>query len=139
MKSIPVLVLILTVLLGLAACDGLNNAADDGERITVTLMAPQHPFIINFDTNLYKLWLEEQTGLNIEMMWLPAEDAERIARIALATGEGLPDAFVGFGQSDMFNNYNLQKLGEAGAIIPLNDLIARYGVHMRSVWDELDL
>ncbi|MCL2217103.1 MAG: extracellular solute-binding protein [Defluviitaleaceae bacterium] len=140
MKKIKMILagtLVFAMLFGLAACGRPSNTGADAERITVRLAAPQHPFVENFDTNLYKLWLEEQTGLNIEITWLSAEDAERIVRLGLATGEGLPDAFVGFGQFDLFNNYNLQRFGEMGAIIPLNDLIARYGVHLQSAWDEL--
>ena len=72
------------------------------------------------------------------MTWLPAEDAERIAMLALATGEGLPDAFVGFGSRsyDIFNNLNLQRYGASGVIIPLNELIERYGANLKAVWDE---
>jgi putative aldouronate transport system substrate-binding protein len=126
------------MLSGIVACGVTTNAPDD-ERITVRLAAPQNAHIEDFDTNLYKLWLEEQTGLNIEMTWLPAEEAERIAMRALATGEGLPDAFIGFGSSshDIFSNINLQKYGAAGSIIPLNDLIEQYGVNLKTVWGEL--
>jgi len=32
------------------------------------------------------------------MTWLPVENAERTAKLALANGEGLPDAYIGYGQ-----------------------------------------
>ena len=57
--------------------------------------------------------------------------------IALATGEGLPDAYIGFGTSSIFSHSNLQKYGESGAVIPLDDLIEQYGENLKSVWDEL--
>ena len=129
--------IIITVLLtGLVSCS-IPGREPGSERITVRLAAPQNTYIEHFETNMYKLWLEEQTGLNIEMTWLPAEDAERLAMIALATGEALPDAYVGFGSHDIFNNMNLQKYGESGVIIPLNDLIEQYGVNLKSLWNEL--
>jgi len=128
----------------LASCTGApqsnqnnNTPQNNSNRITVRLAAPQSAFIEDFDTNVYKLWLEEQTGLNIEMTWLSAEDADRIAMLALTTGEGLPDAYVGFGDRDLFSNMNLQKFGELGTIIALNDYIEQYGDNIFSVWDEL--
>jgi len=126
--------LVMTFVFSCARTDG----AQDGERITIRLAAPQNAYIEDFDTNLYKLWLEEQTGLSIEMTWLPVEDAERIAKIALTTGEGLPDAYIGFGSYDLFSNLNLQRFGESGTIVRLNDFIERYGVNLKSVWDELE-
>ena len=129
---------ILAMMTGLSACGRQADSPVD-DRIVIRLAAPQNAYIENFDTNLYKLWLEEQTGLRIEMTWLPAEDAERIAMQALATGEGLPDAFVGFGSSsyDIFSNLNLQRYGESGVILALGDLIEQYGVNLKAVWDEL--
>jgi len=133
-------ILMLAIISSMISCSISDNEKNTDERITVRLAAPQNPYIENFDTNMYKLWLEEQTGLEIEMIWLPAEDAENIAKLALAAGEGLPDAYIGFGSAnyDIFSNLNLQKYGESGAIIPLNDLIERYGANVRAVWDELD-
>ena len=109
----------------------------DGKRITVRLAAPQSSYIEDFDTNIYKLWLEEQTGLAIEMTWLPPEDAEHIVSQQLASGEDMPDAYIGFGNYDIFQNPGIQKYGEAGVIIPLDELIEDYGVHTKSLYSEL--
>jgi hypothetical protein len=49
----------------LASCG--TGQQDEASPITVRLAAPHNAYIENFDTNLYKLWLEEQTGLVIEM------------------------------------------------------------------------
>ncbi|MCL2253362.1 MAG: extracellular solute-binding protein [Lachnospiraceae bacterium] len=141
MKSRTITVFLILILISmLNACNvSSNNHASDDEKITIRLAAPQNAYIENFDTNFYKLWLEEQTQLKIEMTWLPAEDAERLAMLALATGEDLPDAYVGFGSSsfDIFSNLNLQRYAESGVIIPLNDLIDEYGVNLKAVWEEL--
>jgi putative aldouronate transport system substrate-binding protein len=132
-------ILILFCLFLLTACNGASGNTYDS-RPLIRLAAPQTANIEDFDTNLYKLWLEEQTGFRIEMTWLPVEDAERLAMIALATGEGLPCAFIGFGSSsyDIFSNLNQQRYAQMGTIIPLNDLIERYGVHIQSVWEEFE-
>jgi putative aldouronate transport system substrate-binding protein len=123
------------ILGGLASC--APPEAPEDERITVRLTAPQNSYIQDFDTNRYKLWLEEQTGLNIEMTWLPSEDAEQIVRQQLQTGQGLPDAYVGFGSRDIFQNPNIQRYGEQGLILPLNPYIEEYGVNLKGLFDEL--
>lgn len=139
MKKIKALTGILIFLLtaGLFSCHIPDKENTENEQITIRLSAPQNPYIENFDTNMYKLWLEEQTGLKIEIVWLPADDAENIVKIALATGEDLPDAYIGFGSHDIFNNFNLQKYGESGVIISLNNYIEQYGSNIKSVWNEL--
>ncbi|MCL2099694.1 MAG: extracellular solute-binding protein [Oscillospiraceae bacterium] len=123
----------------LGSCVESGGDPAENSRILIKLAAPQNAYIENFDSNIYKLWLEEQTGLKIEMNWLPEADAERIAQIALASGDGLPDAYIGFGSDshNIFSNLNLQKYGESGSIIPLNDLIEQHGVNLKSVWNEL--
>ena len=121
---------------GLSACS-LSGDADN--RIVVRVAAPQSAHIEDFDTNLYKLWLEEQTGLKLEMTWLPREDAEAMVIRQLQTGEDLPDAYIGFGSSsfDVFQIPNIQEHGERGVIIPLDELIEKYGVNTKELFAEL--
>ena len=138
-KTILAGLLVLAMLSGLAACDGSNNDNTGSGRITVRLAAPQSAYIEDFDNNLYKLWLEKQTGLKIAMTWLSAADAEQTAKLALSTGENLYDAYIGFGSSsyEVFQQPNIQSYGEQGLIIPLNELIERYGVNTRKLFAEL--
>jgi len=129
--------LMITALLLPTACGSVG--APDTAKTVIRLAAPQNAYIEDFETNLYKLSLEEQTGLTIEMTWLPANEAESLARLALATGQDLPDAYIGFGSTsyEIFQNPNLQRYGEQGVIIPLNDLIERYGVYTKMLYAEL--
>jgi len=136
-SKILVISIVFVLIYGLSACSNTDRQPD-AEQIVIRLAAPQSASIEDFDTNMYKLWLEEQSGLSIEMIWIPAEDADRIASLALASGDGLPDSYVGFGDRDLFSNMNLQKFAESGVIIPLNDFIEPYGVNLRSVWEELE-
>lgn len=139
-KSIPLAFTVsaaaATVFFATAACSGGGAAA---ERLTVTLAAPQSAYIEDFDNNMYKLWLEERTGLDIEMQWLPTHDAEQAVILALAKGEDLPDAYVGFGSSSysVFSNTNLQRYGEQGVIVPLDDYIEQYGENLKKLLEEL--
>ncbi len=134
LRPIITIIVILIMLMPLSACSKYDTQT---EPVVVRLCAPQNAYIQDFDTNTYKLWLEEQTGLKIEMTWLSENDAEQLARIALLTGENLPDAYIGFGSSDLFNSISLQQFASNGTIIPLDQLIDKYGDNLKSVWDEL--
>ncbi|MDR0325730.1 MAG: extracellular solute-binding protein, partial [Oscillospiraceae bacterium] len=135
-KRVFSILLTAVMLGGLVAC---STDEPEPERITVRLAAPQSSYIADFDTNTYKLWLERQTGLNIEIMWLPIENAEHIIEYQLQTGEDLPDAYIGFGSTsyEIFQNPNIQRYGEQGVIIPLNGLIEQYGDNLKNLFDEL--
>ncbi len=118
---------------------GCASAAGQGdERKTVRLAAPENALIEDFDTNAYKLWLEEQTGLNIEMTWLPAAASEQMANIALLTGENLPDAYIGFGSHNIFKQPSLQTYIDAGTILPLTGYIEEYGTHTQAAFEHLE-
>ena len=134
-----ILLIIFAALIQLSASSCTRTGTTEPEAIVVRLAAPQNAYIEDFDTNLYKLWLEEQTGLKIEMTWLPANDAEQIAKLALATGENLPDAYVGFGSSsyEIFASPNIQRYGEQGVIIPLDELIETHGKNLKKLFNEL--
>ena len=139
MRKRIVSTILLIALMPLSALSCARTVAPVSEAVVVRLAAPQNAYIEDFDTNMYKLWLEEQTGLKIEMDWLPINDAEQIAKLALSTGEDLPDAYVGFGSGsfEIFQNPNIQLYGEQGAIIPLDDLIEKYGVYTKKLFEEL--
>jgi ABC-type glycerol-3-phosphate transport system substrate-binding protein len=132
-RCFALLFLACIMILPLASC----NKKAEPERITITLAAPQSAHIKDFDNNYYKLWLEEQTGLNIEIIWIPTENATAIVRQQLMSGENLPDAYIGFGTLGIFDNPDIQGYGEQGVIIPLNDLIEQYGTHTKALWEEM--
>jgi putative aldouronate transport system substrate-binding protein len=137
------LILCAALLCGFSSCVS-NNKGKSDDRIVVRLAAPQNNYIEDFNTNWYKLWLEEQTGLKLEITWLPMEDAEQIARQQLQSGEGLPDAYIGFGsgfgssldKDFVFSNWHLMNYAEQGVIIPLNELIEQYGGNIKRIWEE---
>ncbi len=133
-KRILISVVILVISVTLMSC-GADEKVD--QTVVVRLCAPQNAYIEDFETNSYKLWLEEQTGLKIEMIWLPEKDAQRLVKQALLTGDGLPDAYVGFDSGDIFKSPNIQSYGEQGAVLALDELIEKYGVNTKQVWDEL--
>ena len=125
------------VLTLLGSCAGKGEEPEDEQRITVRLAAPQNAYIEDFVTNMYKLWLEAQAGLKLEITWLPEKDAEQIVKMALATGVGLPDAYIGFGSQSLFRNPGIQEYGASGAIIPLDGFIEEYGDNTKKLFAEL--
>ena len=137
LKALVIIFLIVISMISVLSCSQPERAGK--ETIVVRFAAPQNAYIEDFDTNLYKLWLEEQTGIKIEMEWLPVNDAEQIVKLMLSTGEDLPDAFVGFGSDsyEIFKNPSVQRYGEQGVIIPLNELIERLGENTKKLFEEL--
>ncbi len=133
-RVISVLLLVL-LLFAMPACD--LSEGKENDRKVITLCAPQNAYIDDFDTNAYKLWLEEQTGLTLKMIWLPEKNAEEIIRTSLLTGTDLPDAYVGINHYDMFNGASLENLGKSGVIRSLNEWIEQDGIHLKSIWNEL--
>ena len=121
--------------LGCASETTLPRQVD--KPVVVRLAAPQNKYIEDFETNAYKLWLEEQTGLQIEMTWLPERDAAQLVRLALTTGENLPDAYVGFHDYDLFSSYSLQLLAEQGRIIALDQYIEQNDTNVQKLFTEL--
>jgi putative aldouronate transport system substrate-binding protein len=49
----------------------------------------------------------------------------------------MPDAYIGFGNLEVFQNPDIQNYGEQGVILPLNELIETYGVHTKKLFEEL--
>ncbi len=135
-RKISVILLCIVIAGGLVFFNRPNDETKE-EPIVIRLAAPRNNQIEDFDTNLYKLWLEEETGFKIEMTWLSSEEAELIAEQQLQSGEDLPDAYIGFGSYSIFKQPNLQTYIDSGAIIPLTEYIEAYGVHTKEVYEHL--
>lgn len=137
-KRLLCLGLVVLLLLPLVACSKQIETEKPVENKTrIRLAAPQNQYIEDFATNTYKLWLEEQTGYQIEMIWLPENDAERLIQLAFSTGDNLPDAYIGFENLKLFNSHNLEILADQGSIIALDTYIEEYGVNLKSCFEEL--
>jgi putative aldouronate transport system substrate-binding protein len=94
-----------------------------GETITIGITANQ--YIQDFDSNYYKLWLEEQTGLKLAFCVFPEEyTAEYLGRM-FESGSIAVDALFSFSGTENSDSSNsiLQEYGQLGYIIPLNSYI----------------
>lgn len=108
----------------LAACTGGNDAgSDDG---TITIFAPQ-----GADGNLENAWftkhVEEKfdVELSFETTTYDAASAREKRQISLASGD-LPDVYMLVPWVDQFTKAELQRLGDQGVIVQLNDLIEEH-------------
>ncbi|MCJ8011528.1 extracellular solute-binding protein [Paenibacillus sp. KQZ6P-2] len=89
-----------------------------------------------FDSQNYndiKIWNEYKKMTNITVEWtdVPSAQSDEKRNIVLASGE-YPDAFFGSG----FNVSDLQKYGQQGVFIKLNDLINKHAPNIKKLIDE---
>ena len=128
MKKIIALLLALATLLSLAACsvkvnpgettetteaptlegkltkfaspdwDGSLPLVAEGEDNVLTIGIRTNANVLDFDTNKLTLWLEEQTGLDLQFAVFPANSKDAATQVSLmvAGGEELPDILLGF-------------------------------------------
>ncbi len=89
------------------------------EKGTIVVGVPQKTSIENYDTNEWTLWLEEQTGLNIEFEFFASAQADYrsqlATRVANWENEELPDVLWGFNLTDD----TIKTYGEDGFFVDL--------------------
>jgi len=88
------------------------------EPTTLRLFYPQAPQVLDFVDNKFTKFLEKQTGIKVEWDLVPADQRTAKLNLMLATGQGLPDVFVGGMDSSTLVDYGAQ-----GYFVPLNDYI----------------
>ena len=79
------------------------------------------------DKLIFQRW-EEATGIHIDWITIPSDIFGEKRNLAFTSGE-LPDAIFNAG----IGEYDLQKLGADGQIIPLNDIIEKYMPNFKKV------
>ena len=115
MKKLLALILCLTlavsVFAGCGGGGGLEAAGEGNEGpvatmdqqeipadLTLTIGIPLSASVEDYDTNAYTLWLEEQTGYNLEFITFQSSSTDYKAQLStmLATGDELPDILWNF-------------------------------------------
>ncbi|MHA7966559.1 extracellular solute-binding protein [Paenibacillus sp. CAU 1782] len=99
------------------------------EKITLRVMVPQYPEVIDFSTNEFTKWFEERTNIHIEWDPVPSANATEKLNLVLASGD-LPDVFLGMGIG-----YNTEAMYGVDQQIfrPLDDLIDKYMVNFKEI------
>lgn len=102
------------------------------EPITITILLEQTQRVASFDDdNAFTRWVEEQTGINLEIEVAPLSDPQAKLNVTLAGGD-LPDVLAGM----PFTAASLAQTGGNGQLLPLNDLIAEYGYETARMLEE---
>lgn len=101
------------------------------EKVTLKVLAPQLPDVIDFSTNGLTKWLEEKTNVHLEWQTYQANQPEQL-NIILASGD-FPDLFIGTSLSAV----NEQKYGvEQRLFLPLQDYIENDTVYLKKLLGE---
>lgn len=107
--------------------------ADPAEGKTLTIGLRQYATTEDYDTNAYTLWLEEQTGINLEFVLFDFDQANASTQLSLmmAGGEKLPDIVF----DCIADAVSLFEYGEDGYLLDLNEYIDEYGYY---IWEAID-
>lgn len=129
-KTGMALALLLAVSSLLSACGKSGEAAADAgeEKEPITLTFFDKNIGESFDDPVAQL-ITEKTGIRIEVQQ-PTGNPEEKLNLMLASGD-LPDLVLMDRRSDIVNKYI-----EAGALLPLNDLIEEYAPHVTEMYGD---
>ena len=103
-----------------------------GERPTLTLYITSSPSANDFENNEFTKWLEEKTGINLDFVAVPTHDGAKKLNILMASGE-YPDVITG---TNVLSPAQIKMYGEEGVLIELNDLIEKYGVETKKLFND---
>ena len=104
------------------------------ERITMTAFIPISSLVDDWQDNDFVRYLEEKTNVFLELETAPdGAEAMQKRNLLLASGD-YPEIFItGFSKSEQ------QFYGSQGVFLPLNNLIAEYGVNTRKAFADYPL
>ena len=118
-KRIISLLLALVTALSLVACGkpAASGTSSDDENITLVLGVNGKSNVTEWDNNKLVLWLEEQSGYNIDVQVFSSDANERATQVAtmVAGGEKLPDIMFYF----KLNDDALNTYGQDGYLLDL--------------------
>ena len=104
------------------------------EKVTMTAFIPTSSLVDDWQDNDFVRYLEEKTNVFLELETAPdGAEAMQKRNLLLASGD-YPEIFItGFSKSEQ------QFYGSQGVFLPLNDLIAEYGVNTRKAFADYPL
>ena len=109
--------------------DGSLPIVADGEDVTITIGLTTSANVVDYDTNAFTQWIEEQTGINIEFMQFSGSTSDASTQISLmmASGEKLPDILLNFSG---FNKAEAKELGRDGYLVDMSEYFDKYAYYM---------
>ncbi len=137
MKKRRILLLAMPLVLLFVSLGAIFYARIPETREEIVITMPYTENIRNIDTNYYKLWLEEQTGLSIKFNIVRDIQSADYLRSMFSSGYVKSDAFFSFMDGEEYADWNavLQEFGEKGYILPLNEYVDE-SVHLNEVFKQ---
>ncbi len=86
--------------------------------------------VSDFNENAFTQWMEEKSGLDLQIEVVNSTDAQTKLNLVLASGD-LPDVLLGFPMTPSL----LAQQGAEGTFVALNDLMAKYGFETKRVFE----
>ncbi len=132
-----------TLMLGVAATaaagvvlSGCTGGSGTGDPDTLTIFAPQAA-TNDLADNSFTTQVEEQldTDISWDTTTFDGVGAAQKRQTIIASGD-LPDVFMLISWVDQFKRPELLRLGEQGALVPLNDLIAEHAPNIQAAFEE---
>ena len=104
------------------------------EKMTMSAFIPTEPSAVDdYQDNDFVRYLEKKTNIYLELETVVFTDATQKRNLLLASGD-YPEIFIsGFSKAEQ------QIYGDQGVLLPLNDLIAKYGVNTRKAFADYPL
>ena len=123
---------LLTAVIGVSGCSG--PSAEDDQKV-LTIFGEQGGQI-ELNSNSFTKLLEEKFDVDIkfETTSYGASEATEARQISLAGGD-LPEAYMLVPWASQFSRAELQRYGDQGLIVPLNDLIEKYAPNISAALD----
>jgi putative aldouronate transport system substrate-binding protein len=100
------------------------------EPVTIKILIATSEAISDFNDNAFTQWMEEKTGLDLEIEMVASTDAQTKLNVVLASGD-LPDVLMGFGPTAGL----VAEMGAQGLFLPLNDLMDKYGFETKRIFE----
>jgi len=115
--------------------DTAPKAKMDGDKVVVSVLAPADPDT-KLDTNAVSTLLSDK--FKIKFQWqtttMDGAAAKEKRQIAISSGD-YPDMFLLIPYVDAFTKTDVQKLGQQGVAVPLEDLIKQYAPDIQKTLD----
>lgn len=143
MKKTLQLTVLITVLAMLAAVPvaqaeysaaGEYPIVENYGDVTLTFLVVDHPAILDWYSNDFILWMNEQTNVQLEFEMVSHQDKKEKLNLMLSTGQ-IPDAIVG-GGNNLLDDQLIRYGMDEGLLMPLNDLIEENCVYLKQMFEQ---
>lgn len=100
------------------------------EPVTLKLYMTQNVSVEDYVDNKFTKWMQEQTGVTLDIYTVPEKDVSQKVNLLLASNTDLPDVFCG---APGITNDIVADMASQGVFIPMDDLIETYAYWYKDV------